>query len=110
MSLSFDAYQKLAHRTAKFPDEIGLIYTALGLNGEAGEVAEIVKKIYRDAGGEISDERREKLKLELGDVLWYISQLARILGLSFDDIAVANVNKLQDRLERGTIHGSGSNR
>jgi NTP pyrophosphatase (non-canonical NTP hydrolase) len=74
-----------------------LEYPTLGLTGEAGEVANIVKKIQRDHGGVISDEVRAMLKDELGDVLWYISACADELGLTLDEIAAYNVGKLAKR-------------
>lgn len=78
----------------------------LGLAGESGEVFELIKRHYRD--GVPFD--REKLKKEVGDVLWYVAMLATDLGLSLDEIAAANVAKLRDRASRGVIHGSGGDR
>ena len=108
----FNAYQNLASRTAKFsPGKVdGLTYTTIGLNGEAGEVAEVIKKMLRDDGGKLSVERRQKLLLELGDVLWYLSQLARLADLTLQQVAEANIKKLTSRKERGKIHGDGDNR
>lgn len=108
----FNDYQNLASRTAKFsPGKVdGLTYTALGLNGEAGEVAELIKKMLRDDGGKLSPERRQKLLYELGDVLWYLSQNARLANLTLQDVAEANIEKLTSRRERGKIHGDGDNR
>lgn len=84
--------------TALYPKRLdNLEYPTLGLAGEAGEVANIVKKIQRDHGGEISDEIRAKLKDELGDVLWYISACADELGLTLEEIAEFNVGKLAKR-------------
>lgn len=74
-----------------------LEYPTLGLAGEAGEVANIVKKIQRDDQGIITDARRDKLRDELGDVLWYISACADELGITLDEIAAFNVNKLAQR-------------
>lgn len=96
--MNFDEYQSAASRTALYPNRLNnLEYPTLGLAGEAGEVANIVKKIQRDHGGEISDEIRAKLKDELGDVLWYISACADELGLTLDEIAEFNVEKLAKR-------------
>jgi len=72
-------------------------YPTLGLAGEAGEVANIVKKIQRDHDGVLTDETRAKLKDELGDVLWYISACADELGLTLDEIADFNIQKLAKR-------------
>ena len=96
--MNFEDYQSAASKTALYPRRLGnLEYPTLGLAGEAGEVANIVKKIQRDDGGVISDEVRAKLKDELGDVLWYISACADELGLTLVEIAEYNVGKLARR-------------
>ncbi|HMO80859.1 MAG TPA: nucleoside triphosphate pyrophosphohydrolase family protein [Pyrinomonadaceae bacterium] len=96
--MNFDEYQSEAVKTALYPRRLeNLEYPTLGLAGEAGEVANIVKKIQRDQQGVITDEVRAKLKDELGDVLWYISACADELGLSLSEIASYNVNKLAKR-------------
>jgi len=101
MKLSFEEYQKHASETALYPERLAnLEYPTLGLAGEAGEVANIVKKIQRDFGGEITDEIRAKLKDELGDVLWYISACADELGLTLTEIAEFNVEKLARRHDK----------
>ncbi|MDQ3802116.1 MAG: nucleoside triphosphate pyrophosphohydrolase family protein [Acidobacteriota bacterium] len=98
MKLSFEEYQEQAKQTALYPRRLrNLEYPTLGLAGEAGEVANIVKKIQRDFGGEITEETRQKLKDELGDVLWYISACADELGLTLQEIAEFNVEKLAKR-------------
>ncbi len=109
--MTFDEYQEQANRTAKYPT-IGerFVYPTLGLAGEAGEVAETVKKILRDDHSVISEEKRDELKKELGDVLWYLAQVATEFKLSLRDVAETNVKKLADRAARGVIHGSGNNR
>jgi NTP pyrophosphatase (non-canonical NTP hydrolase) len=109
--MDFNEYQGKSRKTAKYP-AIGhaVIYPALGLVNEAGEVAGKIKKVFRDKNGEINEETREALKAELGDVLWYIAQVATELNLSLDDIAEYNIAKLYDRLERGKIQGDGDNR
>jgi NTP pyrophosphatase (non-canonical NTP hydrolase) len=99
--MNFDDYQNEAKQTALYPRRLrNLEYPTLGLAGEAGEVANIVKKIQRDFAGEITDEIRAKLKDELGDVLWYISACADELGLTLDEIAAFNVEKLARRHNR----------
>jgi len=103
-------YQRLSRRTAEYPREAWLTYPALGLAGEAGEVAEHVKKAIRDDAGEITDERRAAMAKELGDVLWYTAQLATELGLELEDIARANLEKLRSRQRRGMLSGSGDER
>ena len=96
--MNFEEYQKAASVTALYPKRLSnLEYPTLGLAGEAGEVANIVKKIQRDFGGEITGEIRTKLKDELGDVLWYISACADELELTLEEIAEFNVEKLAKR-------------
>ena len=87
-----------------------MVYPTMGLVNEAGEVAGKVKKIFRDRDGQISEADRESLKQELGDVLWYLAQIATELDLSLQEIAEANLVKLFSRLERGTIRGDGDKR
>ena len=103
-------YQRLSRRTAEYPREAWLTYPALGLAGEAGEVAEHAKKAIRDDAGQVTDERRAAMAKELGDVLWYVSQLATELGLELDEIADANLQKLLSRQRRGVLSGSGDDR
>lgn len=109
--MDFSEYQKQSRATAKYPS-IGhpVIYPVLGLANEAGEVAGKVKKVFRDKGGEINEATRAALASELGDVLWYLSQVCTELGLSLDEVAGQNIAKLLDRLERGVIRGDGDNR
>jgi NTP pyrophosphatase (non-canonical NTP hydrolase) len=109
--MDFNDYQTKSRKTARYP-AIGhaVIYPTLGLVNEAGEVAGKIKKVFRDKDGRISEETREALKAELGDVLWYIAQVATELNLSMDEIAEYNIAKLYDRLERGKIQGEGDNR
>jgi NTP pyrophosphatase (non-canonical NTP hydrolase) len=109
--MNFTEYQTKSRATAKYPViGHGVIYPTLGLTNEAGEVAGKIKKVFRDKEGIISDETREALKAELGDVLWYLSQTATELGLSLDEIAEYNIAKLLDRQARGKIQGDGDNR
>jgi NTP pyrophosphatase (non-canonical NTP hydrolase) len=99
--MNFEDYQKEASATALYPRRMSnLEYPTLGLAGEAGVVANIVKKIQRDHGGLLNDEIRGMLKDELGDVLWYISACADELGLTLDEIAEFNVQKLAKRHNR----------
>ena len=109
--MDFDDYQRESRETALYP-EVGsnAIYPTLGLVGEAGEVADKVKKILRDNHGLFDDESKEAIKFELGDVLWYISQLSSELGYELEDVANANLQKLNSRKSRGRIQGSGDNR
>ena len=109
--MKMNDYQDYAKKTALYPSDTwydGLIYTVLGLNGEAGEVAEKVKKMLRD-GLDFKD-CREPIINELGDVLWYVASVANELGCTLDDVAKRNIAKLDDRMSRNVIQGSGDNR
>jgi len=107
----FDLYQLAAQQTAIYPSlSHPIVYPALGLAGEAGEVAEKVKKMCRDDNCILTDVRRDALKKELGDVLWYVSEVARQAGLSLADVAKLNAEKLNDRVKNGTLLGDGDNR
>lgn len=111
--MDFNEYQKKASVTATFTgkqEEYQLMYLALGVAGEAGEVAEKIKKLMRNNEGAIDDEKRDAIKQEIGDVLWYLSQLSRVLGFSFDDAAQANIIKIMDRKARGVIKSEGDTR
>ncbi|NDG73982.1 MAG: hypothetical protein EBX49_01290 [Synechococcaceae bacterium WB8_1B_136] len=109
--MDLNAYQQGARRTARYP-QVGAnpIYPTLGLCGEAGEVADKVKKVLRDQGGVFSAEQRDAIKLELGDVLWYVAQLASELDLDLETIGQANLDKLASRAARNVIAGSGDHR
>jgi NTP pyrophosphatase (non-canonical NTP hydrolase) len=106
--MEFNKYQELASTTATYKEKI--IYPTLGLNGEAGEIAEKVKKILRDKDGVFDEAFKLELAKELGDQLWYVAALASDLGLNLDDVAEMNIKKLASRKERGVIQGSGDNR
>ena len=108
--MELSEYQRLSRRTAEYPREQWLAYPALGLAGEAGEVAEHAKKAIRDDGGTVSEERRGAMAKELGDVLWYVAQLASELELDLDEIASQNLEKLRSRQRRGVLSGSGDDR
>jgi NTP pyrophosphatase (non-canonical NTP hydrolase) len=103
--MDFAAYQQGAHRTVAYPEAARITYPALGLAGEAGEVANQVKKIIRDDAGQLTPERKARILDELGDVLWYAAALASDLGASLDEVAGANLKKLAMRAENGTIQG-----
>ena len=110
-AMDFGDYQRRSRATALYPG-LGesLAYPALGLCGEAGEAAEIVKKALRDEGGALTAAGRDKLAHELGDVLWYLAQLATEAGLDLDGVAMANLEKLASRAARGSLHGAGDDR
>ena len=109
--MTFADYQRGSRATAVYPDAgDNLLYPTLGLCGEAGEVAEKVKKMVRDDGGELTPQRREALAGELGDVLWYVAQLATEAGLELGEVAEGNLAKLRSRQERAVLQGSGDDR
>lgn len=109
--MDFSEYQKKSRETAIYPNAgKDWIYPTLGLAGEAGEIANKMKKVIRDKNGKIDEEAQEDMRGELGDILWYVAQLATELNLSFDEIAEKNIEKLQSRKERGVLGGSGDNR
>lgn len=108
MKLTFNNYQKYARETAIYKD--GIFYPALGLCGESGEVADKIKKIYRDNDGIISEENKEQIVKEMGDVLWYLANMATDLGVTLEDVAKKNLEKIQSRQEKNLIHGEGDNR
>lgn len=111
--MDFTEYQAAAATTAVYPDRlgpVGLMYAALGTAGEAGEVADKVKKLWRDHGAELTVEIRENIGKEIGDVLWYLAEVASNLHLNLDVIAEQNVEKLRSRQERGVLGGSGDHR
>jgi NTP pyrophosphatase (non-canonical NTP hydrolase) len=109
--MDFKQYQEKARKTALYPN-VGsnFIYPSLGLGGETGEVLEKIKKVMRDSNGQVTPEIKESLKKEMGDILWYLSALASELGMSLDDIAAANIDKLYSRKDRGKLQGSGDDR
>ena len=105
-----DMYQKVAKSTAIYPREQAIIYPSLGLTGEAGEVANKVKKIIRDGKNTDNDDIRKAISMEIGDVLWYVALLADDIGCKLSDIANDNLIKLENRKKKGTLHGSGDGR
>lgn len=106
-------YQNQSRRTAIYPGQnshTGLLYVVLGLCGESGEIAENIKKMLRDDGGILTQERLEHLTKECGDVLWYISQICFELGISLETVATRNLAKLRKRQRENTLGGSGDDR
>lgn len=108
--MKLNEYQKEAEVTGVYPSERNIIYPTLGLNVEAGELADKVKKVLRDCNGEFTEEKKISIVLELGDCLWYIAILARDLGYNLEDVARLNIEKLRSRQKRGVLGGSGDNR
>jgi NTP pyrophosphatase (non-canonical NTP hydrolase) len=104
--ITLNEYQVEARQFAIYPEEASVVYPALGLSGEAGEVAEKVKKSIR--GDKPLDI--EEVAKELGDVLWYVANLASDIGVSLNTLAEKNLEKLYSRKERQVIKGSGDNR
>ncbi|MDB5165973.1 MAG: hypothetical protein JWM37_45 [Candidatus Saccharibacteria bacterium] len=114
--MTFNDYQDKAITTDTYGgkmtalSDFGFIEKSFGLVGEAGEVAEKLKKIFRDKAGELSPEDRAEILKELGDVLWYVSALARYLDCPLEDVAAHNLEKVLSRQQRGQTGGSGDNR
>ena len=114
--MNFNEYQNIIKQFDTFTDQSGnltnpsFIAKILGLSGEAGEVAEKFKKIYRDKNGQIDDDDKQAITKELGDVLWYLATISRYLDISFEEVATRNIDKLQSRKNRDQLHGSGDDR
>lgn len=110
-NMDLNQYQDLALDTAVYPNRgSNFAYPALGLAGEAGEVADKLKKVIRDNEGVLTDSVRDAVAKELGDVLWYVAVLASELDYNLNEVAAINVAKLSSRKERGVLTGSGDNR
>lgn len=113
--MNLDKYQKKAAEFDLFETTVdlkspGFLEKVLGLVGEAGETADKVKKIIRDKGGYASEEDKSAIVKELGDVLWYVANVARYMGVSLSDVAESNIEKLDSRKKRNKLHGEGDNR
>ena len=111
METKYGKYQEQSRKTyGDIKTDDPIVYPTLGLVNEAGEVAGKIKKIFRDKAGIISEEDRQSLKGELGDVLWYLTQICTNLDLTLEEVAEYNLDKLFSRLDRGVIKGEGDNR
>lgn len=109
--MDFKTFQGIIDETAIYPNRgKNIIYPTLGLSGEAGEVAEKVKKIIRDHKGVVTPEFKQEIVKELGDVLWYVAALSSELGVTMEEVAKLNMVKLLSRKKRGVISGNGDNR
>src|SRR5512145_116642 len=108
--MDLNDYQQAARRTAIYAERHRVVYPALGLASEAGEVCGKIKKVLRDEGGDLRRAPVGALKDELGDVLWYVAVLAADLGLSLDEVAAHNLAKLTSRQQRGRLGGEGDER
>lgn len=113
---TFDEFQEAATKTAIYPRGSEVWYPALGLAGEAGEVANQVKKILRDddfrtfTSPSITDERRAAIRKEIGGVMWYVAALCTDLNLNLGDVCRENIEILASRQRRGTLRGDGDDR
>ena len=108
--MQFSEYQTKSKVTAIYPHDTAVEYVTLGLVGEAGEVANVVKKAIRDDGGVLTEDRINHLVDELGDVMWYMARLLHHLEIPMELVLERNIEKLLSRKERGTIGGSGDDR
>ena len=109
--MEFNEYQEKAWGTAIYPDRgKNIIYPALWIGGESGEILNKIKKISRDEKNILNSEKKAELIKELGDLLWYIAALATELKINMNDIAEKNIVNLGERKNKGTLHGSGDNR
>jgi NTP pyrophosphatase (non-canonical NTP hydrolase) len=111
IGMTLDEYQDLAIESAVYDPKFSIIYPALKLAGEAGEVSEKVGKRLRDMDGDLTDpEWQDAVAKELGDVLWYVAAFARDIGWTLEEVAEHNLSKLASRMQRGVIGGSGDDR
>ena len=111
MTMTLDEYQVATRETASYPKITAeYIYPVLGLSGEVGELTNKVSKIFRDDKGELTEERRQSIKGELGDILWFLARTADEFGYKLSEIGESNIERLRDRKKRNMISGSGDNR
>lgn len=108
--MTMNDYQNVAHRTAIYPPETRVFYNALGLAGEAGEVANKIKKIYREKQGKLNQDDAREVALELGDVLWYAAEMCGVCGHTMGEVAAMNLLKLNKRKAEMQLTGSGDHR
>lgn len=109
--MNFEEYQKIVKKTSIYPNQgNNVAYATLGLVGEAGEVADKVKKLIRDFNGVLTEDKRKEMIKELGDVLWYLTACASELGVNLEEVATQNAKKVEDRKSRGVLSGEGDNR
>lgn len=108
--MTLNEYQEAALTTAVYPEDKRIIYPALGMCGEAGEVADKVKKVIRDNNQDFDVAKRIEIAKEIGDVLWYCATLANDLDFNLEAIAQMNIDKLASRQQRGVLGGNGDNR
>jgi NTP pyrophosphatase (non-canonical NTP hydrolase) len=110
--MTFEEYQRESRKTARYPEIHGnkFIYPAMGVAGEAGEFMEKVKKMFRDDDGILTEKRKDEIVKELGDIMWYISQVCTDLGIDLEEVPKQNLEKLMSRMERNVLNGDGDYR
>lgn len=108
--INFKEYQTQALSTKIYPNNMKVVYPLIGLSGEVGELAEKIKKTIRDNNSVFTDEIKNEIKKEIGDILWYLASIADDLGITLNDAAECNINKILSRYNRNKIHGEGDNR
>lgn len=108
--MKLNEYQEAALKTAVYPEDKRIIYPALGMCGEAGEVADKVKKVIRDNNQQFTEEKKADIALEIGDVLWYCATMAHDIGFTLEQVAQMNIYKLASRQQRDKLGGSGDHR
>lgn len=108
--MKLNDYQQAALSSAIYPHDNDIPYLALAISGEAGEIADKVKKIIRDKQGKFFQPDIQAIAYELGDVMWYVATLAHVLGFKLSDIAQMNIDKINSRIARNALHGEGDNR
>ena len=108
--MDFKTYNIESSKVLLYPRDIAPLYLALGVNGEAGEVGEKVKKVYRDRSGVFDGTSTLEIQKEIGDVLWYLNRLSEELGFTLESAAILNLRKIQDRIDREVLQSEGDNR
>jgi len=108
--MKLNEYQIRAYETAQYGYGQAIVYPLMGLAGEAGEVMNKLKKVFRDSDGEFTEERKDGIIDELGDTLWYIAATCTDLGITLEELAQRNLDKLKDRNQRGVVKGDRDNR
>jgi len=111
--MNFNDYQVKSRKHAFYPNQNtpdAFRYLIYGITGEAGELAELFKHALRDEGDKINAERRRLIIKELSDILWYLANICTELKIDFNDVPEVGLKKIQDRLKRGTLSGSGNER
>ena len=108
--MDFKEYDQKSSEVLLYPTDVAPLYLALGVNGEAGELGEKVKKVYRDKDRVFNEQAVLDIKKEVGDVLWYLNRISVELGFTLEEAAILNISKLQDRINRDVVHGVGDKR